>query len=58
MANDLRLAKYHMPKLSKIIFNGSVIKDFVKILYVFKGNLKVGKPMLCCFFFQTEHIPS
>ena len=33
-----------IPKWSKIIFNGSVIK----------GNLKVGKPLLCLFFFRLN----
>jgi len=36
----------------KIIFNGSVINDYIKVL---AGNLKIGKPMFCCYFFQAQH---
>jgi len=28
-----------------------VLKDVL----VLDGNLKVGKPRLCCFFFKTQH---
>ena len=25
------------------------------MILLLASNLKVGKPMLCCFFFQTQH---
>ena len=27
----------------------------LKLLLLLAGNLKVGKPGLCCFFFKTQH---
>ena len=43
----------YISKSSKIIFNGSVMKDFYTNV-VLTGNLKVGTAMLC-FFFQIQH---
>ena len=40
----------YIPKSSNIISSGSVIK-----VLVIAGNLKVGTPMLCCLFYQTQH---
>ena len=42
----------HLPKLSQILFNRSVIKDFDYLPAIWKSE---NKPMLCCFFFQTQH---
>ena len=49
--NSVLYPNNHISKSSKIIVNGLRLKLFLELA----GNLKVGKPSLCCFFIKTQH---